>query len=373
MTRARAGHHRTGSRCRPEDPGPATSRHRYVGDSDIEPSMSARFTFTVEPALVPGPVAINGGASTTSDPSSPWQRRPRVPSRCRSPATWTTSGARTRPSTTRPARNTWLTAPWYGDDADGVRTIWVRWADALGRWSAWSSDTIVLDRGVQGGTVTINGGAGRGDDAVGDGLGAGRRPGRGLTASSCSQRRQDVDRRPVHSDSIPWTRPRTARSPSASVEGPSRASVTDVERLHPGGLAGAGRGRARVEPLPSGAGRERRCRCASRGPRPTHPASPPTTWPSARTAAPGPRSRTGTNLSRPPTLRSLVPGAALRAVYIPGSLTARRATDPRGCERRTRVPRTVSRMPPLLTYFRCPRGRGRPQASVTEGWGMRSR
>ena len=35
----------------------------------------------------------------------------------------------------------------------------VRWADALGRWSAWSSDSIVLDRDVQEGTVSINGGA----------------------------------------------------------------------------------------------------------------------------------------------------------------------------------------------------------------------
>ena len=52
-----------------------------------------------------------------------------------------------------------LTAPWYGDDADGARSIWVRWADALGRWSDWRSDSIVLDRDVQEGTVLINGGA----------------------------------------------------------------------------------------------------------------------------------------------------------------------------------------------------------------------
>jgi hypothetical protein len=46
-----------------------------------------------------------------------------------------------------------------GDDADGVRTIWIKWADHHGEWSETTSDSIVLDRGIPRGTVSIAGGA----------------------------------------------------------------------------------------------------------------------------------------------------------------------------------------------------------------------
>ncbi len=141
--------------------GTYTFKAHYQGDPDVAAGTSIPVTVNVSPALEIGSVAINDGAATTDDPVVT----------VRTPASGAIAMQIARnldtvlgmdpPISWAPSLVTWLTAPGYGDDADGVRTIWVRYADALGRWSDWTSDSIVLDRGVQRGTVAINGGAAR--------------------------------------------------------------------------------------------------------------------------------------------------------------------------------------------------------------------
>ena len=137
--------------------GEYTFEARYFGSAANLPSESVPTTLDVLPGLETGVVSINDGAATTDDPIV----------QVSAPAT----GAVALLITTDPndlrrqyqlpyadSFTTWLTQPWYGDDADGVRTIWVKWADAKNRWSDWSTDTIVLAR-PPAGTVSIEGGA----------------------------------------------------------------------------------------------------------------------------------------------------------------------------------------------------------------------
>jgi len=132
---------------------------RYPGGTAHLAADGGHQTVTVEPALVPGVVSINSGDPSTNDPVA----------EVSTPATGAVAIQIARrlddvrfmdvPIPYAPVTTTWLTAPWYGDDQDGVRTIYVRWADALNRWSDWSTDTIVLDRGLASGVVTVDGGA----------------------------------------------------------------------------------------------------------------------------------------------------------------------------------------------------------------------
>ena len=128
---------------------------RYSGDLSSKPAIRID-SVTVHPALVPGEVVINDGAEVTSDPEVTVS----MPAEGAIAVLVTNDLARWPPSEPYvPSKRTWLTAPWYGDDADGTRTIYVRWADVLGRWSDWKSDTILLDRNLPRGTVRIAGGA----------------------------------------------------------------------------------------------------------------------------------------------------------------------------------------------------------------------
>jgi len=146
-------------------PGRAVGTYAFVahyeGDPDVAAGTSTPVTVTVSPALHVGQVAINDGAPITDDPvvtvSTPATGAIALQI-ARDPETETGIDP---PIPYAASLTTWLTAPSLGDDADGVRTIWVRYADALNRWSDWSADSIVLDRGVQQGTVAINGGAAR--------------------------------------------------------------------------------------------------------------------------------------------------------------------------------------------------------------------
>jgi hypothetical protein len=119
---------------------------RYLGGPAYLPSSSEVTTVTIEPALEAGPVTINGGAATTDEPIVTVS----VPA-VGATAVWISTDLsdvrRLSVHPYSPEITTWLTAPWYGDDADGVRTVWVIWADVLGRWSDMQTDTIVLDRG----------------------------------------------------------------------------------------------------------------------------------------------------------------------------------------------------------------------------------
>ena len=134
---------------------------RFLGDARHLPSTSALTDVVVLPGLTPGEVKINGGADVTDDPIVTVA----VPA-IGATALWISTDPNdpmdpqrffTQPYASE--ITTWLTAPWFGDDGDGVRTVWVRWADALGRWSDFYSDTIVLDRGVEAGTIQIANGA----------------------------------------------------------------------------------------------------------------------------------------------------------------------------------------------------------------------
>ncbi len=131
---------------------------RFHGDAAYLPSTSALTSVTIQPALSTGDVVINGGDAMTDDPIVTVA----VPA-VGATALWISTDPNdirrfhTQPYT--PEITAWLTAPWYGDDADGVRTIWIKWADVLGRWSEMKTDTIVLDRGIPAGTVSIAGGA----------------------------------------------------------------------------------------------------------------------------------------------------------------------------------------------------------------------
>ena len=130
----------------------------YQGSDSFLPSDAPAQQIVVNPALVPGQVAINGGAATTDDPyvtvSVPAVGAVAIQistdinniSKLRPPEAWA------------PTTTVRLTDPPI-DDQDGVRTVWVRWADALNRWTDWSSDSIVLDRGLESGALTLNGGA----------------------------------------------------------------------------------------------------------------------------------------------------------------------------------------------------------------------
>ena len=131
---------------------------KYVGSAANLPSESTTVTLTVLPGMETGEVVINGGDATTDNPIV----------EVSAPATGaiamliTTDLDDLRQMVPIPYSETvitWITQPWYGDDADGVRTIWVKWADAKSRWSDWSTDTIVLER-PPAGTTTIDGGAG---------------------------------------------------------------------------------------------------------------------------------------------------------------------------------------------------------------------
>ena len=131
---------------------------RYHGSAAYLPSTSVLTSVTILPALDPGEVVINGGDATTDDPVVTVD----VPA-TGAIALWiSTDPDDPRRIESRPYSSSitvWLTAPWYGDDADGVRTVWIKWADHLNRWSEMKSDTIVLDRGIPTGTFSIADGA----------------------------------------------------------------------------------------------------------------------------------------------------------------------------------------------------------------------
>lgn len=130
---------------------------RYLGGLSHLPAVGTS-SLEVLPALNIGQVVINAGAATTGNPvvtvSTPAQG---------ASAVWVstdpTDSRRSFTAAYEDQITTWLTAPWYGDDADGVRTVWIKWADHLGRWSDMKSDTIILDRGLPTGVVLIDDGA----------------------------------------------------------------------------------------------------------------------------------------------------------------------------------------------------------------------
>jgi hypothetical protein len=130
---------------------------RYLGGSGHLPGTGAG-DLIVLAALVPGGVTINGGDQTTDDPIVTVSA-PAVGAVALLISTDPADPRRQFTAPYGPDVTTWLTAPWYGDDADGVRTIWVKWADAQSHWSDWQTDTIVLERSAPAGSVSINGGA----------------------------------------------------------------------------------------------------------------------------------------------------------------------------------------------------------------------
>ena len=142
-------------------PRPAGDYHfriRYLGDADVAGSSSPAIDVSVLPAVEPGPVTIDDGAATTDHPVVTVS----TPATGATTMSWTINpddpAVRTdgpyAPSTTA-----WLTAPGPVYDNDGHKTIWVRYANAANHVTAWVSDAIFLDRGIQKGTVSINGGA----------------------------------------------------------------------------------------------------------------------------------------------------------------------------------------------------------------------
>jgi len=141
----------------PRSAGSYRVEARYLGSISHLPG-SGSSDLEVLPALVTGDVVINGGAEVTSDP---------IVTVAVSAEGAIALEVSSDPTDIRrfytipyaPEITTWLTAPWYGDDADGVRTIWIKWADHLNRWSDWKTDTITLDRGLPTGTITIDNGA----------------------------------------------------------------------------------------------------------------------------------------------------------------------------------------------------------------------
>jgi hypothetical protein len=60
---------------------------------------------------------------------------------------------------------TWSTRPysaslgWTIGETNGTRTVWAKWQDATGNWSAPATDTIVLDTQPPTGSITVAGGA----------------------------------------------------------------------------------------------------------------------------------------------------------------------------------------------------------------------
>jgi hypothetical protein len=115
---------------------------RYSGDVSHLPSTGTG-DLVVAPSLSAGPVLINGGAAVTTSHIVTISM----------PAVGATavqlkpdSGTYVPPEPYVPSKDTWLVAPWYGNNTDGRHTMHVRWADALGRWSSWQSDSIIVDR-----------------------------------------------------------------------------------------------------------------------------------------------------------------------------------------------------------------------------------
>ena len=134
----------------------------YGGSSTLESSYAPTQEIVVNPALVPGAVLINNGDETTDseyvtvaipavgaaavqlslDPNSLNETYP--------PIDW---------AETVPIRLYYLDQ--YANQ-DGLKTVWVRYADALGRWTDWNeaySDSITLDRGLESGSFSLDNGA----------------------------------------------------------------------------------------------------------------------------------------------------------------------------------------------------------------------
>lgn len=135
---------------------------RYLGGTAHLPSNRTDVELVIHPALDHGEVKINGGDEVTDseyvtvalpavgaqavqlsmNPTKVLQTYP--------PMSWVDS------ATIR------MTNLWDNEDQDGLKTVWVRWADIQGTWTDWneaSSDSIILDRGLESGTVTLNDGA----------------------------------------------------------------------------------------------------------------------------------------------------------------------------------------------------------------------
>ena len=137
-------------------PGVYTFRAHYDGSTANKPATSSDYEIEVKPALVPGEIVVNGGALTTDNPIVTVD----VPAvgavgvqvnHTPDPATigqpWT------------PQTQVWLTAPWFGDDADGLKTVYVRWSGHDNQYSDWKTATITLQRPASAKTVQIDGGA----------------------------------------------------------------------------------------------------------------------------------------------------------------------------------------------------------------------
>ncbi|HYI23240.1 MAG TPA: LamG-like jellyroll fold domain-containing protein [Candidatus Limnocylindrales bacterium] len=146
----------------PRSDGTYSLEVRYLGGTAHLPSDPWQTELVVHQKLIPGAVLINGGSEVTDNeyvtvalpavgaeavqismnPDNILQLYP--------PIEWV-------PSTTIRMTNLW-----DGEDQDGLKTVWVKWANAKGQWTDWdtaSSDSIILDRGLESGTVTINDGA----------------------------------------------------------------------------------------------------------------------------------------------------------------------------------------------------------------------
>lgn len=131
-------------------------RADYHGSNRNQPGSSMDTEIVVRPTLVPGEVVINGGAAVTDSPivtvdipavGATGVQINRIPD----PATIA--------ETYSPQKQVWLTAPWYGDDSDGLRTIYVRWVGYANVWSAWKTATITLARPESAKSIQIDGGA----------------------------------------------------------------------------------------------------------------------------------------------------------------------------------------------------------------------
>jgi hypothetical protein len=128
----------------------------YVRFLDALGNQSGTVTDTItldQTAPTPGTVAINGGAATTNTTAA-------TIAIAGSAADATQARASNRAdmvgsvSVPLSGSTSWTLAA----GADGVRTVYVQWRDALGNWSTAASDQIILDTVPPTGSVVINGG-----------------------------------------------------------------------------------------------------------------------------------------------------------------------------------------------------------------------